>query len=149
MPTVGRTSQQFFELQNLLQNLEWSDNEDTWIWDLDHNGLFSVSSARVHIDNVILHSGDRATRWNNCVPIKVNILGWRINLDRLPTRKILVEKGIDLPSFLCPMCGDYTTTNDLLEDKYYAMLTLPRSWSGRTSNAQTGSNFSNKAEGQL
>ncbi|GJX92676.1 RNA-directed DNA polymerase, eukaryota [Tanacetum coccineum] len=51
MPMVGRTGQQFFELQNLLQNLEWSDNEDTWIWDLDHNGLFFVSNARIHIDS--------------------------------------------------------------------------------------------------
>ena len=91
----------------MLQNLEWSGNEDTWLWDLDQNGFFSVSSARKHIDSIMLHSGDRPTRWNNFVPIKVNILGWRINLDRLPTRKNLVDKGIDLSSLLCPMCGDH------------------------------------------
>ena len=54
MPIGGRTSQQFIELQNVLQNLEWSGNEDTWLWDLDQNGIFSVSSARKHIDSIML-----------------------------------------------------------------------------------------------
>nr|GEV54990.1 RNA-directed DNA polymerase, eukaryota, reverse transcriptase zinc-binding domain protein [Tanacetum cinerariifolium] len=91
----------------MLQNLEFSGNEDTWLWDLDQNGLFSVSSAQIHIDSVILHSGGQETRWCNLVPIKVNILGWRINMDWLPVRKNLVEKWINLPSLLCSMCGDH------------------------------------------
>ncbi|PWA71214.1 Concanavalin A-like lectin/glucanase superfamily [Artemisia annua] len=95
MPIVGRTSQKFIELQTRFR-----------IWNC-MNGFFSVSSARNHIDIIMLHTGDRPTSWKNCVPIKVNILGWRINLDRLPTRKNLVKKGIDLSSLLCPMCGDH------------------------------------------
>nr|GEY06738.1 RNA-directed DNA polymerase, eukaryota, reverse transcriptase zinc-binding domain protein [Tanacetum cinerariifolium] len=79
----------------------------TLLCDIDKNGLFSVSSSRIHIKSVILHSGDQATRWNNYVPIKVNILGWRINFYRLPTQKNVVEKGIDFPSLLCLMYGDH------------------------------------------
>ncbi|PWA40745.1 RNA-directed DNA polymerase, eukaryota, Reverse transcriptase zinc-binding domain protein [Artemisia annua] len=107
MHTGGRTTHQFFDLLCVLQGINWSENEDVWIWALDQEGMFSVACTRKHIDNLLLYSGDLPTRWNTLVPIKVNILGWRIRMDRLPTREKLDQKGIDLPSLLCPVCDTY------------------------------------------
>ncbi|GJS20495.1 RNA-directed DNA polymerase, eukaryota, reverse transcriptase zinc-binding domain protein [Tanacetum coccineum] len=59
-----------------------------------------------------LSDRDTETRWNNIVPIKVNILVWRIRLDRLPTRDNLIVRGIDILSILCPSCGDAMEDND-------------------------------------
>ncbi|GJX52863.1 putative reverse transcriptase domain-containing protein [Tanacetum coccineum] len=83
--TEGRTRQQFLDLLFVLQGIDWSENEDVWRWELDQDGMFSVTCIRVHIDDLLLHCGDLPTIWNTLVPIKVNILGWRIRLDRLPT----------------------------------------------------------------
>ncbi|PWA77416.1 RNA-directed DNA polymerase, eukaryota [Artemisia annua] len=100
---TGPTGQQFIDLQCVLEGIDWSENEDVWSWELDQQGIFSVACTRIHVDNLLLHSGELPTRWNTLVPIKVNILGWRIRLDLLPTWEKLDQKGIDLPSLLCPM----------------------------------------------
>ncbi|PWA42204.1 RNA-directed DNA polymerase, eukaryota, Reverse transcriptase zinc-binding domain protein [Artemisia annua] len=107
MHTEGRTGQQFIDLLCVLEGIDWSENEDVWRWELDQQGIFSVACTRIHVDNLLLHSGELPSRWNTLVPIKVNILGWRIRLDRLPTREKLDHKWIDLPSFLCPVYDTY------------------------------------------
>ena len=46
------------------------------------------------------------THWVNAVPIKVNVLAWRVSLDCLPTDWFnLSRRGLDLQSILCPNCG--------------------------------------------
>ncbi|GJS49859.1 RNA-directed DNA polymerase, eukaryota, reverse transcriptase zinc-binding domain protein [Tanacetum coccineum] len=39
------------------------------------------------------------------VPIKVNVLAWKIKLDNLPTRLNISRRGMDIDSILCPTCG--------------------------------------------
>nr|KAJ0219356.1 hypothetical protein LSAT_V11C300123990 [Lactuca sativa] len=51
----------------------------------------------------ILRTVPNPTRWNGFVPRKVNILVWRIRLNRLPTKSNLDHRGIDIPSTLCPI----------------------------------------------
>ncbi|GJV08005.1 RNA-directed DNA polymerase, eukaryota [Tanacetum coccineum] len=46
------------------------------------------------------------TRWVKYVPIKVNILAWKIKCDVLPTIMNLSRKGIDIQVISCPIC-DY------------------------------------------
>ncbi|GJU66753.1 RNA-directed DNA polymerase, eukaryota, reverse transcriptase zinc-binding domain protein [Tanacetum coccineum] len=46
------------------------------------------------------------TRWMKAVPIKVNVLAWKVKLDYLPTRLNVSRRGMDIESILCPMCGD-------------------------------------------
>ncbi|GJV99434.1 RNA-directed DNA polymerase, eukaryota [Tanacetum coccineum] len=43
--------------------------------------------------------------WINVVPIKVNILAWRVPLDKLPTRLNLSRLGMEISSILCPLCN--------------------------------------------
>ncbi|GKA85602.1 RNA-directed DNA polymerase, eukaryota [Tanacetum coccineum] len=46
------------------------------------------------------------TRRAKYVPIKVNILAWKIRCDVLPTRMNLSRRGIDIQATSCPIC-DY------------------------------------------
>nr|GEV03226.1 hypothetical protein [Tanacetum cinerariifolium] len=43
-------------------------------------------------------------RWIKYVPIKVNILAWKVHLDRLPTRANLQHRGVLISDSLCPIC---------------------------------------------
>nr|GEV84896.1 hypothetical protein [Tanacetum cinerariifolium] len=45
------------------------------------------------------------TYWVNVVPIKVNVLSWKVRLNALLTRLNLSRRGLDLQSILCPSCG--------------------------------------------
>ncbi|GJU66380.1 RNA-directed DNA polymerase, eukaryota [Tanacetum coccineum] len=81
--------------------------------DLDTSG-FSVSSTRSYIDEHNLLGSSMSTRWSRFIPIKVNVLVWRLCLDKLPTLMNLDKKGIDVPSLLCPVCSDQVETADHL-----------------------------------
>ncbi|GJS46331.1 RNA-directed DNA polymerase, eukaryota, reverse transcriptase zinc-binding domain protein [Tanacetum coccineum] len=82
MPERGRTGEQFIDMQQELHHLELSDREDTWQCSMRHDGSFTVACIRKHIDEKILHSEN------------------------------LMVRGIDVPSILCPSCGDAMEDND-------------------------------------
>ncbi|PWA81896.1 hypothetical protein CTI12_AA184010 [Artemisia annua] len=46
-----------------------------------------------------------ATRWFNATIIKVNILAWRVQFNKLPTQLNLSLRGVEIPSILCPLCS--------------------------------------------
>ncbi|GJY25826.1 RNA-directed DNA polymerase, eukaryota [Tanacetum coccineum] len=59
---------------------------DRWVWTLESSGEFSVASIRKVIDEKRLPIICSKTRWVKYVPIKVNVLAWKIKMDVLPTR---------------------------------------------------------------
>ncbi|GJW27542.1 RNA-directed DNA polymerase, eukaryota [Tanacetum coccineum] len=73
----------------------YSHNDSLWsrvikaIYGVDgerDRGKFSVASIRRFIDDQRLLTVDSKTLWIKSVPIKVNILAWKIKLEALPTR---------------------------------------------------------------
>ncbi|KAL4582374.1 hypothetical protein LXL04_006921 [Taraxacum kok-saghyz] len=42
--------------------------------------------------------------WNNWVPLKVNFLGWRAVLNRLPVKSELKRRQVTLPEYVCGLC---------------------------------------------
>ncbi|GJR60272.1 hypothetical protein Tco_1502434 [Tanacetum coccineum] len=54
--------------------------------ELEDTGVFSVASVRRKIDDLMLPRVDYITRWNNFVPIKVNVHAWKTMGNALPTR---------------------------------------------------------------
>nr|GEU96141.1 RNA-directed DNA polymerase, eukaryota [Tanacetum cinerariifolium] len=52
----------------------------------ESSGEFSMKSIRYFIDDSLLPKADVPTRWVKVVPIKINIFGWRVSLDKLLTR---------------------------------------------------------------
>ncbi|GJT57124.1 RNA-directed DNA polymerase, eukaryota [Tanacetum coccineum] len=65
-------------------------------------GDFLVASIRKSIDNRFLPVVASKTRWIHEVPIKVNILAWKVRMDSLPTRLNISKRGLDIESILCP-----------------------------------------------
>lgn len=73
-------------------------------------GDYTVSSARRWIGKNTLVVDDSPTKWNNLVPIKVNILTWKIKLDKVSADANLDKQGIDLDSILCLICDTIIET---------------------------------------
>ncbi|GJX75636.1 RNA-directed DNA polymerase, eukaryota, reverse transcriptase zinc-binding domain protein [Tanacetum coccineum] len=54
------------------------------------------------------------TRWIKFIPIKINILAWKVNHNALPTRWNLSNRGINIQSLVCPVCDDGIETTSHL-----------------------------------
>ncbi|XP_076917464.1 uncharacterized protein LOC143577543 [Bidens hawaiensis] len=107
---------------NMLQLVIVNNTPDRWIWDNDLAGVFTVASMK----QILLKNSNMPVpftiKWNSWVPIKVNILAWKAEMDRLPTYVALVKRNVDVGS-TCRLCGDYEETCDhLLTSCYFAML---------------------------
>nr|GEU78785.1 RNA-directed DNA polymerase, eukaryota, reverse transcriptase zinc-binding domain protein [Tanacetum cinerariifolium] len=71
---------------------------------------FGLENESVASDRV--GSWSLATRWNTLIPKKVNILFWRVALDRIPTRSNLLMRGINLPDNMYAICGNEIEERD-------------------------------------
>nr|GEU48147.1 RNA-directed DNA polymerase, eukaryota [Tanacetum cinerariifolium] len=100
----GIEESQLMELLQILSSVVLSPASDRWSWTLHGLGEYSVKSAREKIDKQTLAAASSPTRWSKVLPIKINVFMWRMFLDRLPTRNNLVNRGVDVPSVLCPIC---------------------------------------------
>ncbi|GJW18992.1 RNA-directed DNA polymerase, eukaryota [Tanacetum coccineum] len=67
---------------------------DRWVWSLEGSEEFSVGSVRRLIDDYMLLEVTSKTRWMKAVPIKVNVLAWKVKLDCLPTRLNISRREI-------------------------------------------------------
>nr|GEW27213.1 RNA-directed DNA polymerase, eukaryota [Tanacetum cinerariifolium] len=94
-------------LEELVERITLAPIEDIWNWSLDSSGEFSVSSIRKFIDKNRIPSAHSKTRWVKYMPIKVNVLAWKIKMDVQPTRLNISRRGMDIPclEFPCCVCG--------------------------------------------
>jgi hypothetical protein len=105
------------ELLNLLLPFQPSlDVEDRHRWISTSAGIFSVKSAYIdllnrsvmtNLEDSIVHS--LKLMWKNNVPSKISIFGWRLLLEKLPTREALFDKGIIINSTdkNCAFCSNH------------------------------------------
>nr|GEX76948.1 RNA-directed DNA polymerase, eukaryota [Tanacetum cinerariifolium] len=100
----GAEKQQWTDLLSTLDPIRLSPSSDRWVCDLNGEGMFCVKDIRLVLDDMYLPATSDATRWVNCVPIKVNVFTWRARRDRLPTRLNLTERGMSVNSTVCPVC---------------------------------------------
>ncbi|GJU62417.1 RNA-directed DNA polymerase, eukaryota, reverse transcriptase zinc-binding domain protein [Tanacetum coccineum] len=113
-PRGGIEASHFADLKCRIGDVSLSDHNDAWNWSPNTTKGFSVASARSLVDSHILEVSPIATRWNGCIPIKVNIFLWKLLLNKLPSRVNLDRRGIDIPSILCPNCQeDVETVNHI------------------------------------
>ncbi|GKF57884.1 reverse transcriptase domain, reverse transcriptase zinc-binding domain protein [Tanacetum coccineum] len=98
-------------LNNLLLHFVPSSSRDSWEFSWNDSICFTVSLMRKYIESFTLSTDVEKIRWNNLIPIKLNILTCRISLDRIPTRLNLDSREIDLDSILCPVCNDEIETS--------------------------------------
>nr|GEX06801.1 hypothetical protein [Tanacetum cinerariifolium] len=93
-------------VKEILEGCIPSDTKDRWTWSLECSGEFLVSSIRKTIDAAFFPCGNVKTRWVKEVPIKINILAWKVSNEYLPTRFNLSRRGMDIGSIVCPMCNN-------------------------------------------
>nr|GEW33762.1 RNA-directed DNA polymerase, eukaryota [Tanacetum cinerariifolium] len=105
MPRGGVEQENYGLLCSKVVDLMLSNISDRWCWFLEGSQEFSVKSFRILIDNTILPKAEVPTRWLKVVSIKVNVHGWRVCLDKLPTRANLLLRGMDIPSIVRPFCN--------------------------------------------
>nr|GEW44121.1 hypothetical protein [Tanacetum cinerariifolium] len=101
----GAEQVQMASLLSLLEGLILPNMIDRLMWSILGEGELSVSSVRNYTDDKILGTVSSKTQWCKFVPIKVNILSWRIKLNNLPTRLNLSRRGLELQTILCPFCN--------------------------------------------
>ena len=88
----------------VLSQVSFSGGLDLWRWDLDSNGSFSVAAVKEWLRKDRYVQPVQLMRWEAWVPLKVNILTWRIELDRVPTRLALVRSNVSIADIRCPLC---------------------------------------------
>ncbi|GKB62176.1 RNA-directed DNA polymerase, eukaryota, reverse transcriptase zinc-binding domain protein [Tanacetum coccineum] len=108
---TGRSSDLLARLMDDLNQIMRLEGEDTFCWNIGSTGLFTVGATRNHIDDLMLPTMDLQTRWYKILPRKVNILFWRLRLDRLPHRLNLSRRGLDITSIMCPVCSNEVESN--------------------------------------
>nr|GEV56436.1 RNA-directed DNA polymerase, eukaryota [Tanacetum cinerariifolium] len=118
----GVERQQWDDLNSVSGSVTLSVSKDSWIYDLNGDGVFRVKEVRTILDEIFLPSAVDATRWVKYIPIKINVFAWRARLDRLPTRSNLVRRGVVLDSSLCPLCGLVP------EDIHHVLFLIYRWW---------------------
>lgn len=74
------------------------------------SNVFFVALAHSLLDNRSLLVDDMEIRWNNWVPIKLNVFIWRLSLQSIPTRERLSYGGIEVEFILCPICHNGVET---------------------------------------
>ncbi|GJZ45992.1 putative RNA-directed DNA polymerase, eukaryota, reverse transcriptase zinc-binding domain protein [Tanacetum coccineum] len=105
--------------------------EDSCVWDMAIDGIFLVRDTRCLIDAKILPILVPPTSWDKTLPHKVNILIWRLALDRLRHRLNLSAWGMDIASIACPSCnGNMESSSYIFFDCDFAkeIWRLIRSW---------------------
>ncbi|GJV81698.1 RNA-directed DNA polymerase, eukaryota [Tanacetum coccineum] len=80
-PRGGRELQQLESIKQQISGCILSNSKDRWTWSLEGLGEFTVSSLREAIDSIFLPNDGSKTRWIKEVPIKVNIIAWKISHD--------------------------------------------------------------------
>lgn len=86
---------QVFQLQSIPDRLGWI---------IDTSYTLFVSFARRYMDGIMFVSGCPETRWNNWIPIKINILIWMIRLLSIPTSERLSHRDIIVDLITCLIC---------------------------------------------
>ncbi|KAJ9557521.1 hypothetical protein OSB04_012135 [Centaurea solstitialis] len=99
---------------NLHRLMTRNNDGSGWVWDLESNHQYSVSSLRKLIDIVSLPISDLETDWCNWIPSKVNILLWQVFLNRLATIDNLARRGVETNLVDCQMCLSAAESSDHL-----------------------------------
>jgi hypothetical protein len=101
------------DLLELLASINMSLEDDIWVYKRGLEGVFSVKSTHVFLDNLLnmqeplpyLLTFALKFIWKSGVPSKVSAFSWQLLLDRVPTRDNLRRRGvINVENSLCPLC---------------------------------------------
>src|ERR1044072_5065033 len=88
---------------------------DEWIWSCCKEGCYTVKSAYALLigEDVAPNNEMYAALWECNIPSNIAGFGWRLLVDRLPTRSNLRRRAIlqSAQDCLCPLCGEEEETS--------------------------------------
>nr|GEX69201.1 nucleotide-binding alpha-beta plait domain-containing protein [Tanacetum cinerariifolium] len=115
----GIEETQFNSMVEIVKATSLMPCDDRYTWLLGNDGTFSVASIRKVIDGNRFQEVSLSTRWVKSVPIKVNILAWKVKSNALPTRFNISRHGMDIDSIDYPICnmGVETTSHVFFQCK--------------------------------
>nr|GEV27004.1 putative RNA-directed DNA polymerase, eukaryota, reverse transcriptase zinc-binding domain protein [Tanacetum cinerariifolium] len=90
---------------NMSRISAWKE-ADRYVWTLNGSGEYSVASIRNILDDFRAPTTCSPTRWVQCVPIKINVIAWKVKMDGLPTRFNISRRGMDIESMSCSLCDN-------------------------------------------
>ncbi|KAL4570624.1 hypothetical protein LXL04_026282 [Taraxacum kok-saghyz] len=117
----------------ILQEMHLSNEVDTWVWKTGTVDQFSVKSIRSLWESSKYPELEYKHWWNNWVPLKVNFLGWRAVLNRLPSKQELKKRQVTIPSTNCDLCNmaEETCEHILIQCSWTEEIwALVRDWCG-------------------
>jgi hypothetical protein len=90
------------ELMADLEGMSLRSEEDGWRWNLEESGRFTVKSAYVKSERLILvedlwsEEENRvfSSLWKSPTPFKVIVFSWKLLLNRVPTRDNLSLRNV-------------------------------------------------------
>ncbi|PWA61293.1 RNA-directed DNA polymerase, eukaryota, Reverse transcriptase zinc-binding domain protein [Artemisia annua] len=113
-PSTPAELNQFLELLSGIQTLNLTSTTDSWAWACDPSGTYTVKSMKHKLSKASFGPKHWNFPWNNLAPLKTNILGWRLEMNRLPTSDLLLRRNIPIPSLTCPLCNSHDETSQHL-----------------------------------
>nr|GFA74779.1 RNA-directed DNA polymerase, eukaryota [Tanacetum cinerariifolium] len=100
----GCEQEQFQILEGVVNSTNLVQMEDRWVWNLESSDDFSVASFGRKIDDSRLPMVGDKTWWVKYMPIKINVLAWKVRVNALPTRFNLSRRGITIQYIICLIC---------------------------------------------
>lgn len=113
-PSSPNELQQLQTLMSLISSFNITSTADKWLWNVDLSGTFTTKSMKNRIQSATFGPNPWTFPWNRLAPLKVNIMGWRLELNRLPTSDQLQRRSIPMDSTTCHMCKNHDETADHL-----------------------------------
>ncbi|GJV42334.1 putative reverse transcriptase, RNA-dependent DNA polymerase [Tanacetum coccineum] len=103
--------QKLMDLQSLMSNYKLSSpDQDRRECVIDNTRSFTISGVKFLITYSPSPLSTYPYTWKKLVPIKVNVLSWRIKNNMTPTRVNLDNRGIDLYLTRCLVCDNELET---------------------------------------
>lgn len=115
-----RDEENLEHLLSLLDSIHLAiDGEDTYIWQLNKSGNFSVKSITMELAKSAAHlppSPDKPKKlWAGLIPPRIEIFTWLALLGKLNSRdRLLKLKIIEEPESKCPLCLEHLESSDHL-----------------------------------
>ncbi|GKV11938.1 hypothetical protein SLEP1_g23150 [Rubroshorea leprosula] len=100
-----------YELSKMIEEVKMQPGiTDKWEWVHKRDGKYSSSSAYSLLLNAQQTPNEKCFKriWNHSIPSKIAAFNWRVVLDKIPTKKNLLKKGIDsvMDDVKCRLCEE-------------------------------------------
>ncbi|XP_022041224.1 uncharacterized protein LOC110943800 [Helianthus annuus] len=101
------------ELKNRLMQFRLTSVSDKWVWKNDDKHEFTVKSVRCTLASQLnLNEDADSFMWNNWTTNKCSMFVWRAVQGRIPTTTQLRQRGMQISSIICKVCGREDETPD-------------------------------------